>query len=196
MTYTMSITYIIIAFAFLPLFIVCMRAMAQSYPELYEHYKNKATVAFAIFTIIIAFRLTCYLLISWNFKEFDPREMHYEIPFFVSEILLCLLYIYGLLRVYNTSGHEQEIEVDEINENLMVDGATMHFHELPLHEQRGESLYQSPEGQLYRQPLEGGPVVPVPEAEAQSLKQSIVMSSRRDSMASKHNALDQSYELR
>jgi hypothetical protein len=55
--------------------------------------------------------------------------------------------------------------VEELNENLMVDGAQLNFHELPLHERKGESIYQNADGILYRQPLEGGCPVPVPEAE-------------------------------
>jgi len=101
MTWIMSISYLIIAAAFLPLFLVCLYVTKRTYPDLYDAYLCKSVAAFSAFGLLVVFRLTVYLLIIWNMADFDPREMHYEIPFFVSEILLSLMYIFGLYRVYN-----------------------------------------------------------------------------------------------
>ena len=83
--------YIIIAVAFIPLFFVCLSVTKKTYPDLYDAYRNKVICAFLAFVVIVGFRLAVYLLIS-KMKYYDPREMHYEIPFFVSEILICILY--------------------------------------------------------------------------------------------------------
>ena len=47
----------------------------------------------------------------------------------------------------------------------MVAGATIDFHDLPLHERGGQSLYQNADGDLYRQPVEGGTPILVPMEE-------------------------------
>jgi hypothetical protein len=87
----MSVTYIIIAVAFIPLFIVCLSVTKRAYPDLYDVYGCKVISAFFVFVVIVGFRLAVYMLIS-RMKYYDPREMHYEIPFFVSEILICAIY--------------------------------------------------------------------------------------------------------
>ena len=104
MKWIASIFYTIICLVFIPVFIVFMVNLKKTFISLYESVCFKVLVAFSIYMVLIVFRLVIYLIINWiPLQIFDVRNTRCEIPFYVSEILISLFYILGLLRVYGLS---------------------------------------------------------------------------------------------
>ena len=97
----MSIMFGIITFMFIPLFWIFMKRLKEAYEGFYDQIIRKVVLAFTIYELIMTFRYIWYLNLQWDaFKFFGPQGMHSEIPFFISELVIAVFYIYGLHRVY------------------------------------------------------------------------------------------------
>lgn len=104
MAIVLSVIYGLIALAFIPLFLVVIKELKYAFPDLYEERKCRLSMMFLFFIVITLFRLAAYLCIQFETFQWlsieDPRD---EVPFYISELLLCVGYSILLIKAFGTN---------------------------------------------------------------------------------------------
>jgi hypothetical protein len=116
-----SIIFGTITLIFIPLFFIMMRRLKLAYEDFYDQIIATVVVVFCGYESIIIFRYICYLNLQWkSFHFLNPQGTHAEIPFYISELIVAVFYIYGLNRVYNNTEKNEEIESTHTDEDLLL----------------------------------------------------------------------------
>lgn len=90
----MTAGYSLIFLALFPLFFLFVRLLKSQIPEMYERVKVRLYISFITFMLVLAFRLTAYIIIQFSSLPWLTVEtVRGEIPLYISEIFIALCYV-------------------------------------------------------------------------------------------------------
>ena len=120
MKLTMAISYGINILAFIPLYVVVMVLLRLQFALLFQEIQVKSLVIFLAFLTIVIFRYIYYLCLSFvkvHIEWMDIKQVHSEIPFYISEVAISICFMYFLVRLY-TKHNGQTASKQEKSEEL------------------------------------------------------------------------------
>ena len=101
MQYILAVAYGVNIFAFIPLFIVVMTLLNRQFKSLFVEIRFKVIIIFMVFLIVLIFRFLYYICLSFEAIDWiDVKKEAAEIPFYFSEILIALCFMYFLVNLY------------------------------------------------------------------------------------------------
>ena len=83
----------------------------------------KSLVIFSIFLTIVIFRYIYYLCLSFvkvKIEWIDIREVHSEIPFYISEVAISLCFMYFLVSLY-AKQTDQAARKSQVYDDVPID---------------------------------------------------------------------------
>ena len=107
MTTVLITVYFVAIMIYIPLFITVMKRLKLAYPEVHNSIRCQVNLGFACMMTLLLVRFVIYLSIEVNqFELFDISELRNYIPFYISEIIISVAYIFFLIRVHKNREFE------------------------------------------------------------------------------------------
>ena len=101
MTTVLILVYLTTLVMYIPLFITVMNRLSAMFPQVYSQVKTKGYLAFFSLWILLLIRLAIYCSLELQgFNIFNVSNVRTYIPFYLSELIISIIYIVFLIRVY------------------------------------------------------------------------------------------------
>lgn len=108
MSYILSVVYGVTILIYIPLFWVVMERLRVAFPVVHAQLKSKVNIAFAFLIVLLFVRYAIYLSLQFaHFKLFNISALRDYVPFYISELIISVAYIFFLIKVYKN----KEIEI-------------------------------------------------------------------------------------
>jgi hypothetical protein len=108
MSLILSTVYGVTILIYIPLFWTVMERLRVAFPVVHAQIKSKVNIAFTFLIVLLFIRYAIYLSLQFaNIKFFDISELRAYVPFYISELIISVAYIFFLIKVYKN----KEIEI-------------------------------------------------------------------------------------